>query len=731
MIRILFSVLFCAGIVFPQKLSGIIYGEFETNFRTPLPGVNIFWADTELGTMTDTEGKFQLYKTSADTSLLVVTYVSFKPDTIKVAKTDEYVEIILKENRELNAVEITARSKSISISDLNPILTMEITRDELKKAACCNLSESFETNASVDVSYSDAVTGAKQIKLLGLAGKYSQIMTENIPNIRGLASVYGLYYIPGPWMQSIQISKGTASVVNGYESVSGQINIEFKKPMQSEKYYADIFTNSELKSDFNANTYYEISPELTTGVLFHAEYFNRLPDNNNDGFIDNPNIRQINLLNRWEYTGLENWHIAASFSYLNDKRHGGQGGFNKPASSGIYKTEMDANRFQGWSKIGYMFNNDKNTSIGFINMITSHRYNSAFGMRKYDAKEFSYYSNLILESNVFNEQHKISSGLSLVYDDYQENLENNNYDNTETVPGAFFQYTFSPDKSFSVIGGIRADNHNKYGLFFTPRLHIKYSPFENTNLRIAAGKGFRTARIISENIPLITSSRKFIFEKNPEMEEAVNYGINITQYITINERALSISADFYRTDFLNKIVVDLDKSSKEVNFYNLSGKSYANNYQLELSYELFPQFDVLGAVRFSETKTDYVKGLRSEPLNNQFKGLLSFSYLTNLRLWQFDFTAQFNGKSRLPDFSDNPEINMRKYSPNYTILNAQITRFFKGWEVYLGAENLTGYTQTKPIISSDNPFGDNFDASVIWGPVSGRMFYMGARFSIN
>ncbi|MDA3862094.1 MAG: TonB-dependent receptor [Melioribacteraceae bacterium] len=722
---ILLLFLFCVSAINAQNLNGIIYENSENGKTTPLPGVNIFWANTQFGTTSDGDGKFSLVKTGDNFTQLIISHITYEPDTIMVKKEDGFIELQLTQNREFNDVLVTAKTTGITIKEFETIHTEELGRKELLKAACCNLSESFETNPSVDVSYSDAVTGIKQIKLLGLSGKYSQMMTENIPNMGGLASTLGFYFIPGAWMHSIQISKGSATVINGSETMTGQINVELKKPAD-EKLYLDIYANSIFKTDLNGIFSFNLSEHISTNLMLHGEYFGRSIDDNNDSFLDHPNVKQFNILNRWKYADQTNWNAQITFNYISDERAGGQVGFVSGTSiPNPYKTVINTERFQVWSKLAYIFGNNSNTNIGFINMYTYHNQKSLFGIRTFNAKENSFYSNLIFESNLFNVDHKFNAGASFTYAQYDETFINSNEINDEIVQGIFTQYTYSPSQSLSMIAGLRADFHNEFGAFFTPRLHFRYSPIENTTLRFSIGKGYRTAKIISENISLLASSREFIFHENLNQEEAVNIGINLTQYYTIFDREIRIGLEFYRTEFINKVVIDIDKNSHEVNFYNLVGNAYSNTYQFELGYELIPDLDFLGAIRFNDVKINYSGKLMSDPLNKELKGIVTLSYLSKLKLWQFDFTTQFNGKSRIPNRVAN------EYSPSYTILIAQIKRIFEDWEIFVGAENITDYKQDNPIIDASNPFGPDFDATIIWAPTIGRMFYVGARYSIK
>ncbi len=724
--KIFLILTFIVSVYQAQKLEGFVY-ELSNSEKIPLPGVNIIWLGTGIGTASGIDGKFEIIRTTADSARLLLSHVAYKPDTLIIGKDDSYIEVSFRKTRVFEEITVTARTKGINIKEYDPIFTQSLNRKELSKAACCNLSESFETNASVDVSYADAVTGAKKIRLLGLDGKYSQIMMENIPNIRGLASAYGLYYVPGPWMESIQISKGAASVINGFESITGQINIEYIKPTTENKLYADLYMNRNLRSDMNIIAASNISENLSSALLVHGSYFGNNVDDNKDNFLDHPNSRQFNIINRWKYNS-EHLHAQLGINYMLEERKGGQAGFGSSLEELPYKTSISTSRLQIWSKTGYIFGNESNGSLGFINMVTLHDQEARFGLRDFNADQFTYYSNLIFETDIFNAGHKINTGISISYDSYSESFDSLNDNPNQTVPGFFFQYTYSPTDKLVIIGGIRSDFLSGGHPFYTPRIHARYSPWENTTIRVTAGKGYRNSWLIAENIRLLSSSRKFYKSGSIKIEEAVNTGINLTQYFSLMNRELSITAEYYRTSFINKVVADIDRNSREVHFYNLEGDSFSDNYQVELSYELFPRLDILAAFRYSDAKTTYSGELLSDPFNKKIRSIISFSYITKLRLWQFDFTANYNGKSRLPRFTNSA---IREYSPEFVIINTQVTRYYKNFEVYLGIENITDFRQDSPVITPDDPFGPDFDASIIWGPLSGRNIYLGIRYSIK
>ena len=718
----------------PEVVHGTVSEPGGNGKPVPLPGVNVFWLGTTTGTVTDTGGHFHIEMPDNNKSgTLVFSYIGYLSDTLFDVKKGSRLEIVMDESRSLSEVEIAERTPGAHISRTDPIATQNITLGELQKAACCNLSESFETNASVDVSYSDAVSGARHIKLLGLAGRYSQIQTENIPNLRGLGSSFGLSYIPGSWMESIQVSKGAASVKNGYESITGQINVEYKKPDNHEKFFLNLYVNSFGKAEGNINSSIRINERWSTALFGHVENMSFRMDHNHDSFLDEPLMTQYNLFNRWKY---ENGNIRAQFGakFLNEERRGGQSAYHDAPGDVFppsYGTGIRTNRFEGFAKSAYLFDSRPATSFGFINSFIYHEMNSFFGLKEYDARQWNYYGNLMFQSYIGNTHHSFTTGISYLYDRYDERLNDTIMDRTESVPGAFLEYTYLLPDKLTLLLGARIDHHNLHGVFFTPRLHAKYELFHHTILRLSAGKGFRSANAIADNISLLVNSRQIVFAGELRMEEAWNYGLNVTQYVDILGRELTVSAEVYRTEFRNQAIVDLDADHRHIYIYNLQGESYANILQIEAKYEVVPGMEMLAAFRYNDVMMTTAGELRREPFISKYKGLITISYQTPMKRWQFDFTTQFNGTSRLPDTDDNPEPYRRPGSaPAYTILNTQVTKYFKRWDLYIGGENLTGFTQDHPIIAADDPYGPYFDGSSIWGPVTGLKLYAGLRMKL-
>lgn len=717
---------------FAQKVKGFVYESID-NDTLPLPGVNIFWEGTQKGTISDAKGAFSL-DTPKGAHHLIFSFVGYANDSLHYHADGKPLKHIMRQPLTLSEVEVTTRAKTNYVSRMSTVNAITITSGELQRAACCNLSESFETSASVDVSYSDAVTGAKQIELLGLSGNYTQMMSENMPSMRGLANSFGLSYIPGSWMESIQVSKGTSSVLNGYESISGQINVEFKKPRESEKFFLNLYQNHMGRSEANFNVRLSPTEKLQTMLLGHVSRNGSKQDMNHDGFLDEPLYTQYNFFNRWDYNA-ENFEFQFGIKAMKEDRRGGQLSFDneKPRDlSNGYGVELLTDRVEAFLKTGYIFRNRPATSLGIQQQYTYHKLNSFFGLKDYDAQQNSYYGNALFQSFIGNTMHTYTTGFSFVYDQYNEQLNDSVFLRTESVPGAFFQYSFSDGERVNLIAGLRADHHNEYGLFFTPRLHFRYNFTDNTIFRASAGKGYRSTNVLAENTSILASARRIVFRNTPAMEEAWNYGINLSQHVLIGNRELTINADLYRTDFINQVIIDRDSDIDLIQIYNLDGTSYSNSFQVEANYELIKGLDLTAAFRMNDVKMTFDNSLLEKPLVNKYKGLVSLSYVTNLKKWQFDFTTQFNGQTRLPSTESYPEIHQREaISPAYTIIHAQVTKFYRKWNIYLGGENLTNFKQDHPIISAENPFGNHFDSSMIWGPVSGIKLYAGLRYTIE
>ena len=635
--------------------------------------------------------------------------------------------------QEINEVTVTAHKSGRMKA--NTVGNMElISSKELLRAACCNLGESFTTNPSVDVNYADAATGAQQIKLLGLSGTYVQMLTENIPNYRGLAAPFSLSYIPGPWMQSIQVSKGASSVKNGYESITGQINVEFKKPQATPFADANIYYNTKGKLEANLGGNLKLSERWSTALLGHYEILDKAHDDNGDGFVDMPKVRQGSLQSRWAWLG-DRYIFQASVKGLKEHREGGQISHHSLLTSHPYIIDITNERYEAFTKNAFFLNEEHATNIALILSGSLHHENATYGQKIYKADQRNGYASLLFETDI-NDHHSLSTGLSLNHDYINEELRMKNEESAtaiENVPGAYAQYTYKLGEQLTVMGGFRWDHSNIYGSFVTPRMHLKYLPNDIITLRGSIGKGYRTSHVLAENNYLLASGRTIIIDDDLDQEEAWNYGVSAALSIPIGEKKLELNAEYYYTNFLHQVVTDLDSDPHTVHFTNLDGDSYSHTWQVEAAYPFFDGFTMTATYRRTNVKSTYGGILKEKPLTNKYKGLLTASYAPGLGKWQFDVTLQLNGGGRMPTaYTTNEGLpSWDERYKGYEQLSAQVTRFFRYWSIYAGGENITGFKQKNPIIGADDPWGSHFDSTMIWGPIHGPVYYIGVRLNWN
>lgn len=625
--------------------------------------------------------------------------------------------------QELREVTVTAngvnRVRASAIGN-----TEIISSKELLRAACCNLGESFTTNPSVDVNYADAATGARQIRLLGLSGTYVQMLTENIPNYRGLATPFALGYIPGPWMQSIQVSKGASSVKNGHESITGQINVEFKKPQATPFADANLYYNTKGKLEANLGGNLQLSKRWSTALLGHYEMPGKAHDANGDGFADMPKIKQGLLQSRWAWMG-DYYIFQASVKGLKEHREGGQLAHHSPLTTHPYLIDITNERYEAFVKNAYIFNEEHASNVALILSGSLHHADAEYGQKSYHADQRNGYASLMFETD-FSEHHSLSTGVSLNYDYLSEFP-------SETTPGLYAQYTYKLGERLVVMGGLRWDHSSIYGGFLTPRMHLKYSPNGFLTLRGSIGKGWRTVHPLAENHYLLASGRHVVVDPDLDQEEAWNYGLSAALSIPVGEKKLELNAEYYYTTFLHQAVIDFDADPHTVRFSNLDGESYSHTWQAEASYPLFEGFTLTATYRRSNVKSTYGGVLNEKPLTNKYKGLVTASYAPGLGKWQFDVTLQLNGGGRMPTpyaTADGFPSWPARYK-GYEQLSAQITRFFRFWSIYVGGENITNFKQKNPVIGADDPWGPNFDSTMIWGPVHGTIGYIGIRLNWN
>ena len=701
---------------------GHVEGKINDQKGLPLIGANIVLENTSIGTTTDANGKFHLDFNGEFPFDIKVSFIGFQSKNVTV-KDNSFLTVSLSESVEIEEVTVESKVSTTELSMVNPLQVQKISNKELQKAACCNLSESFETNATVDVSFTDAISGAKQIKMLGLDGIYTQITQENIPLIRGLSSSYGLTYVPGTWIESIQIIKGAGSVINGFESFAGQINLEYFKPENTDKIFWNFYTNSESKFENNLQ-FAKKTGKWTSNLFSSINYHTKEVDENENGFLDMPHVKSINVLNRW-LTETESYEINLVGRVLIDEREGGQ----IRSISNPYKVLIDNTLIEFNSKSGLKMPDKIGKSIGLQTAFRRHDQALKFGLTDYNALQESAFLNLIGQTFISTTDHSLKYGISYYADRYTENYESTNFDRVDLTTGVFTEYSYTSPSELTIVAGIRGDYHNTHGFEYLPRLNIKYNPSDQTVFRLSAGKAMRVANPIAENTSYFASSREFEIQDSLGVEVAWNYGVNFTYCFKLFEREASFNADAYRTDFENQVVVDIEDPTK-LRFYNLDGESYSNSIQFDFNYELFDRFDVKLAYKINQVYSTYDGEKMLAPLVPENRALVNFAYsTTHCNKWMFDATWNYIGESRIP-YHPLIEDNKTVSDPFY-VINSQVTKKFKTFDVYLGGENLLNYKQENPILGGDDPFGSNFDASIIWAPVMGRLIYTGIRLKIN
>ena len=667
--------------------------------------------------------------------------------TTAFAQNDTQNDSIFKDEN-LQEVKIVARKAGTSRL-AGAVNGIAVNKDELFKAACCNLGESFTTNPSVDVAYNDATTGARQIKLLGLSGTYVQMLTENLPNYRGAAIPYALGYVPGTWMKGIQVSKGSASVKNGYESITGQINVDYLQPEDEQQVEVNLFGDTKSRIEANADANIHLSKGLATEILLHHENILKNHDDNGDGFYDMPGREQYNVQNRWVYKG-DKYIFHGGLGALKEIRTSGQDEehLHMDASSShdeasshedIYRIKLHTDRYEGYMKHAFILNPEHGTNIALMGSASMHQLDAQYGNKHYDVNEKNAYGSLMFETN-FTEQHNLSMGLSLNHDYLKQHTTVDvlhNLKERETTSGAYAQYTYNLGTKLTAMAGVRLDHSTLYGNFFTPRFHVKYSPIDAISIRLSAGKGYRTVFALAEYNYLLASGRQLMVSDDLKQEEAWNYGVSTAFYIPLLGKTLKLNAEYYYTDFRNQAVVDYDADARAIAIYNLKdvhGKSYSHTFQVDASYPVLKGLELTAAYRLNDVKSSYRYGeeVREKPLTSKYKALFTASYKTPLGLWQVDATCQLNGGGRNPDpyqLADGTMSWERRFH-SYEQVSMQVTRWFRHWSIYVGGENLTGFKQKTPIYGASQPWSKDFEPTLVWGPVEGRMFYAGIRVKL-
>ncbi|MFI3259530.1 MAG: TonB-dependent receptor [Rikenellaceae bacterium] len=684
---------------------------------------------------------------------------------VSATSTETKAEIETEMEAEMEVVAVEIPQKTNFIKQSGMVKTEMISFAGLCKMACCNLAESFENSASVTVGFSDAISGARQIQMLGLAGTYTQILDENRAIMRGISSPYGLSYTPGMWLNSIQVSKGISSITAGHEAITGQINLEMRKPTDSERLFLNLFLNDELRPEVNLSSAMKVghSGKLSTVVMAHlsADTDTVEMDHNGDGFRDMPASQLYTVSNRWSYIADSGVQLRWGLKLLEEDRLGGMVDYDperrdQMLTDNIYGSKIENRGLNGYFKVGApvakaIYDSESGeelrSNIAFVADYELFKEDAYFGLNGYDGRESSLSVNLMY-NHYLSPLSSLIVGLSSQLQSIDEVVGNktltvdNSFDlsRSENEVGGYVEYTYKRGETFSVIAGLRGDYNSYYNNFTaTPRGQLKWSITPSTTLRASAGVGHRTSNVVTDNIGLLTTGREIIFDQGvgpdfDRQERAVTLGGSVTQsFKLLRSGDATVSFDYFRTSFSNTVVVDQEWDSSSIHIYNTTAPSSTDSYQVDLTWAPLSGFDIFTTFRYTDSsitlnRPDGETQTTERALVGQFKTLLNLQYATRFRKWVFDATAQFNGPSRLP--VQDGVLSESKYSPSYPMFYAQVSRRIGAWELYVGCENIANYTQSEPIISADNPFSSSFNSSVVWGPLMGRKFYAGVRFNM-
>ncbi len=752
----------------------------------PLVGASVYWAGTTIGASADAAGAYLVHRVKGY-DRLVASYLGYVNDTVRVASGGGPVDFALRaEGVELESVVIEGAQSGNYVKRDGILKNEMISFAGLCKMACCNLAESFENSASVTVGYSDAISGARQIKMLGLAGTYTQILDENRPIMRGLSAPYGLSYTPGMWLNSIQVSKGVSSVTAGHEAITGQINLEHRKPTDDERLFVNLYLDDELRPEANVTTAFPVTKDkkLSSVVLLHGSMDTdvRKMDHNRDGFRDLPLADQINVANKWLYAADNGTQIRWGWKFVQENRLGGMIGYENTrkmreamrddwdktgAEMPLYGSHIRNRGANGYFKVGMPVGpavydadeqDEQRSNIALVVDFDHFDESAYFGLNDYGGNENTVSGNLMY-AHWFSYRSSLNVGVQGRFSYYREDLRNatpwiadaplRNYvlDRNEREVGAYAEYTYNIKDKFSLVAGVRGDYNHYYDRFFlTPRGHIKWNITPTTVFRGSAGLGYRSTNVITDNIGILATGRAIVIPDHTamtcsgrafdRMEKALTVGGSLTQTFSLaGSDNATLSFDYFRTQFYNSVVADQEYDPETIRIYDTHGRAYTDTYQIDFSWTPVERLDIFATFRYTDSEMTLDrpggKHVRVErPLVSRYKTLLNIQYATKFRRWVFDATAQLNGPARVPRFGADGQPDYDNYSPRYPMFFAQVSRKVGKFDIYVGCENIADYRQKDPILGARDPYSTDFNSMNVWGPLMGRKFYVGMRFNL-
>lgn len=735
------SLLLIAGLWSSDLTAQVIKGVVTTDEDVILPGAQLWIAGREEQAVYSNDfGDFIIpWPRGVEACTLYTRHVGYRPDTLMLEQAG-YYHIRLEVLDISDPVLVAGRREGQFISGQNPIKTEVISAIELTKAACCDLAGCFNTNASVQSVTSNIITQAKELRILGLGGVYNQVLEDGFPMFYAASYTYGMGTLPGPMVENIYISKGANSVLQGWDGISGQINVEMKTPRESPRLFANAYLNSFGEHQYNAFATQKGERWNNLFGVHVVQPAGRI-DRDEDTFLDVTRLKRFRIHDRIHYRHEDDKGISASASasWLWEERLGGQYDFRErdAGSDQIYGQLIRYQQPSVWMRAAYRW--DKNRRVVVLLNGQSHDQDSWFGLMHFRAKQQ-------LAQSVIQFEHRnergddFKAGVSYRYFHLDENLDfrhnplglphGGDYLREDHIVGAFAErISYFLDNRLTWIAGMRVDRHQHFGVQWTPRTLLKYDPLEGTSLRASTGMGWRLANVFTENVLILASNRAVFIEPDLSPERALNWGINITQRIPIGDWLGRVGADYYQTHFSNQIFPDFDRSPTQVLLENFTGEAISRAFQLDFDlsnsqgWELKAAYNYLDVYRVIEGRKQVL------PFNPTHRLLGVLSYIPVKRPWQVDVHVNWYGEQVLPDTRLSPEPFQRELSSDpFYLVNAQFTWRFSDWDVYGGCENIFDFRQLRPIISWEDPFSPYFDTSSVWGPTRGREWYVGLRW---
>jgi len=712
------------------QLHGFVRG-VNLSDTLALNGAKIKLLQAKKATFSDSDGKFELYLGKRFPDTLVILSAGYRPDTILLSEKDRFgaISIVLFSDQ-LQPEVLVERKAGNGTLKISIAQVERISNGELRRAACCNLSESFETNASVDVNLTDAVSGARKIQLLGLDGVYTQFQLENVPFLRGLETAFGMQSFSGIWLDGIQISKGTGSVVNGHESMAGLINLSVKNPFESDRFLVNVYGNRFGRGELNSIMSHKINERWATTLLLNGAINQTVIDENRDGFLDLPQFKNVSALNKWQFNGERMEAQFSVYGYYDD-RFAGQ----SPFSPALFPFHMALTNqhLEATAKTGF-FGSHPGESLGIINHVKVHRTNGYFGgnsiggQRISSGEEKRYYVSINYDRSSTDGKHTLKSGVSTTLLDITQQAGIIILQRRELTAGPFAEYSLLLNR-LSVQSGVRLDYHSLFGWFFVPRIHAKYALTPKTDLRLTGGKGWRVPNFLIENNSLMASNKFWVLPVEGVLPEiSWNVGGSIASEFQLFNGKATLTLDGYYTWFERQLNIDRDISQAAIVFSYIENQSTALACQAELDWVLSKQFSLRGAYKFLSVQSIYDGTMQQQTMIPTHRLLFTTSWTSKNKRLQADLTANIVGPMRMPH---NHSATGMAFSPWYPYLFGQVSYQWKQIKAYIGIENILNVKQANPIISAQDPQDPSFDATMVWGPITGINVYGGITYSLK